>query len=46
VLIGSVDEALAYFSRHADEVLCLFGRYQEESGLELNQADLELQPAA
>jgi hypothetical protein len=27
-------------------VLCLFGRYQEESGLELNQAELELQPAA
>jgi transposase len=46
VLITSVEEALAYFSRHADEVLCLFGRYQEESGLELNQAELELKPAA
>jgi transposase len=37
-LIGSVEEALAYFSTHADEVLCLFGRYQEESGLDLQQA--------
>jgi len=27
VLIGSVEEALAYFSTHADEVLCLCGRY-------------------
>jgi len=45
-LIGSVEEALAYFSMHADEVRCLFGRYQEESGLQLNQAELELQPAA
>jgi transposase len=34
----SVEEALAYFSTHADEVLCLFGRYQEESGLDLQQA--------
>jgi transposase len=38
VLIVSVEEALAYFSTHADEVLCLFGRYQEESGLDLQQA--------
>jgi transposase len=38
VLITSVEEALAYFSRHADEVLCLFGRYQEESGLDLQVA--------
>ncbi len=45
-LIVSVEEALAYFSTHANEVLCLFGRYQEESGLELNQAELELKPAA
>jgi transposase len=37
-LIVSVEEALAYFSTHADEVLCLFGRYQEESGLDLQQA--------
>jgi transposase len=37
-LMGSVEEALAYFSTHADEVLCLFGRYQEESGLDLQQA--------
>jgi transposase len=45
-LIVSVEEALAYFSKHADEVLCLFGRYQEESSLELNQAELELKSAA
>src|SRR5918999_5908174 len=38
VLITSVEEALAYFSRHADEVLCLFGRYQEESGLDIQVA--------
>ena len=37
-LIVSVEEALAYFSTHADEVRCLFGRYQEESGLDLQQA--------
>jgi transposase len=37
-LIVSVEEALAYFSTHAAEVLCLFGRYQEESGLDLQQA--------
>jgi transposase len=37
-LIGSVEAALAYFSTHADEVLCLFGRYQEECGLDLQQA--------
>lgn len=37
-LIMSVEEALAYFAMHADEVLCLFGRYQEESGLDLQQA--------
>jgi hypothetical protein len=30
----------------AKSMLCLFGRYQEESGLQLNQAELELQPAA
>jgi transposase len=32
VLITSVEEALAYFSRHADEVLCLFGRYIQRKG--------------
>ncbi len=37
-LIGSVEEALAYFSTHADEVLCLFGRYCEESKFDLQQA--------
>jgi transposase len=37
-LIGSVEEALADFSTHADEGLCLFGRYQEESGWDLQQA--------
>jgi transposase len=36
-LIVSVEEALASFATHADEVLCLFGRYQEESGLDLQQ---------
>lgn len=45
-LIASVEEALTYLSRHADEVLCLFGRYQEDSHLELNQADSELKSAA
>ncbi len=37
-LTVSVEEALAYFARHADEVLCLFGRYCEESKLDLQQA--------
>ena len=37
-LIVSVEEALAYFATHADEVLCLFGRYCEESKLDLQQA--------
>jgi transposase len=37
-LIGSVEEALVYFSTHADEGLCRFGRSQEESGLDLQQA--------
>jgi transposase len=37
-LMVYVEEALAYFSTYADEVLCLFGRYQEESGLDLQQA--------
>jgi transposase len=34
----SVDKALAYFATHPEEVLGLFGRYCEESGLELKQA--------
>jgi transposase len=37
-LTGSVDNALAFFATHADEVLGLLGRYCEESGLELKQA--------
>ena len=37
-LTVSVDKALAYFATHSDEVLGLFGRYCEESGLELKQA--------
>lgn len=34
----SVEKALAYFAMHPEEVLGLFGRYCEESGLELKQA--------
>jgi len=34
----SVDKARAYFATHSEEVLGLFGRYCEESGLELKQA--------
>jgi transposase len=34
----SVDNALAYFATHPEAVLGLFGRYCEESGLELKQA--------
>jgi transposase len=37
-LTVSVDKALAYFATHPDTVLGLFGRYCEESGLELKQA--------
>ena len=37
-LTVSVDKALAYFAPHADTVFGLFGRYCEESGLELKQA--------
>jgi hypothetical protein len=37
-LIGSVEEAFAYFSTPADEGLCLFGCSQEESGWDLQQA--------
>src|SRR5712691_4548561 len=37
-LTVSVDKALAYFATHPDTVLGLFGRYCEESGLELTQA--------
>ena len=38
VLTVSVDKALAYFATHPDEVLGLFGRYCEESGLALKLA--------
>ena len=34
----SVEKALAYFATQPDTVLGLFGRYCEESGLELKQA--------
>ena len=37
-LTVSVEKALAYFAAHPDTVLGLFGRYCEESGLELQQA--------
>ena len=37
-LAGSVEKALAYFAMHPETVLGLFGRYCEESGLELKQA--------
>jgi transposase len=37
-LTMSVDKALAFFATHADEVVGLFGRYCEESGLDLRQA--------
>jgi transposase len=37
-LTVAVDKALAYFATHPDTVLGLFGRYCEESGLELKQA--------
>jgi transposase len=37
-LTFSVEKALAYFATHPDTVLGLFGRYCEESGLELKQA--------
>jgi transposase len=37
-LTVSVDKALAYFATHPDTVWGLFGRYCEESGLELKQA--------
>ncbi len=45
-LTVSMDKALAYFDCHPDTVLGLFGRYQEDSGLELNQDESELKPAA
>ena len=38
LLTVSVDKALAYFATHPETVLGLFGRYCEESGLELKQA--------
>src|SRR5438128_4584817 len=37
-LTVSVEKALAYFATHPETVLGLFGRYCEESGLELKQA--------
>ncbi len=37
-LTVSVDKALAYFATHPETVFGLFGRYCEESGLELKQA--------
>ena len=37
-LTVSVEKALAYFATHPDTVLGLFGRYCEESSLELKQA--------
>ena len=37
-LTVSVEKALAYFATHSETVLGLFGRYCEESGLELKQA--------
>jgi hypothetical protein len=37
-LTVSVDKALAYFAMHSEEMLGLFGRYCEESGLELKKA--------
>jgi hypothetical protein len=37
-LTVSVDKALAYFATHSKEVLGLFGRYCEESGLALKHA--------
>jgi transposase len=37
-LTVSVEKALAYFATHPEEVLGLFGRYCEESGLALKQA--------
>ena len=38
VLTVSVDKALAYVATHPEDVLGLFGRYCEASGLELKQA--------
>jgi hypothetical protein len=37
-LTVSVEKALAYFATHPATVVCLFGRYGEESGLELKEA--------
>ena len=37
-LTVSVDKALAYFARHPETILGLFGLYCKESGLELKQA--------
>jgi transposase len=36
-LTVSVEKALAYFATHPEEIVSLFGRYCEESGLELKQ---------
>jgi transposase len=37
-LTVSVEKALAYFAAHPEEIVSVFGRYCEESGLELKQA--------
>ena len=37
LLMGSVEKALVSFATHPETVLGLFGRYCEESGLELEQ---------
>jgi hypothetical protein len=37
-LTVSVETALAYFAMHPETVFGLFGRYCQESGLELQQA--------
>ena len=37
-LTVSVEKALAYFATHPEDGVRLFGRYCEESGLELKQA--------
>jgi hypothetical protein len=37
-LTVSVERALAYFATYPEIVLCLFGCYCEESGLELKEA--------
>ena len=36
-LTVAVEKALAYFAAHSEEIVSLFGRYGEESGLALKQ---------